>query len=793
VTAEGVVRPADEEKVISKIHLENWFRPTLEELVPEWSLVKEGDMVGRLYTPSLADERAEKEQQLRLAEAIVLKTEADAYATLAGIESELLSARARLQDAQERLGALKDLPESDDVKELTLRMADNETRREHARRQSERLQDLGRFGLCSALEIGEADHVQAKLTSEGAYLEASFARLQKQGSAFEKQKADVAAQKAALEVRIAEARKEAESKRQPLRCEAVRLEKVGPARRDLELTKRRLDALTLRAPRAGFVVYGYRWDAMGTEKLSAGKPVFFGQSVASIVDVKKLQVWTKVTEREILRLAVGDRAQVTFEAVPGAAYEGAVEQVFPVIRSDKERFLTTDVEALERYGTVLVRLRDPDERVRPGMNAKVSIAPGGDNGTARQGAGDSSVGQGAAAGRAGRQGMVFKGWLKASATRFVRSPFNGRVVWAAEQGAPVQAGDTVLRLDPGLEVDWLAEVADELKRLGCLRQAAELNLRLTEQTAPLPAEVARADVRMAELSLEELQAYPEAPERIAAENQLAEAEWQCRQAGDQRDAYVRLQSEGMASQTDVRRRQLRFERAEAAVVMAQANLDEVKRGASEVELALARANLKLAQTSLRKATSYAEADVKAATAALAAAQAKLAAYREKAERKRKKAEQAELKAPINGVVLYRFVEEGEEVREGFFLMMLADTTRSEVHTAVDEPDYFRVPLGSPAVVRLAGVPDRTFAGHVSAVTDWQLPFWDSQRRPDEKVRPGKLFEVTVELEDQPPRCVGMSAVVEIFPLDNGGAVRGAVTPGAGGPDQEEGRANGSAD
>jgi len=190
--------------------------------------------------------------------------------------------------------------------------------------------------------------------------------------------------------------------------------------------------------------------------------------------------------------------------------------------------------------------------------------------------------------------------------------------------------------------------------------------------------------------------------------------------------------------------------------------------------AAARASLELARASLDKARTLAELDVKAAKAQLQTATAQLEAFRAQAERRLRKAGQAEIVSPVRGLVRWCWAEEGTELQAGWHFMGVADMERAVVHALLDESDYFKVVPGAPARVELAGVLDRTFSGRVADVVSWpELSSWVRQYFGEKRVRPGQLFRVVVELDEEPPLCVGMSATVEVFSPPEGEADAGA--------------------
>ncbi len=748
VEAEGHVRIAEPRWVVCQVMFRNWFQPVLDEIVPEWTYVEEGDVVARLRTPLLSDELDNRRQKVRLAEASLQKVDADGRALLAGLEADLLAARASLQRARDSLEACRRLPTEDDREMLDLELADNRDRHAYAVARGEVMRKMKGYGLAAEWRVVEAEHQVSVMAADKVELESLLSELIAQNAAFEAQKAEVAARKAEMQEQAAQVRWTYEGRRVPLLRMATRLGELDVAQRDQALSLRRADALVMRAPTAGRVVYGQRWDRSGVEKISTGKPIWFGQGVARIVRTEEMMISARVAERDLFTIAPGNPVEISFDAIPDATYHGEVSQVLSIVRAENEWFMNTDIEALDRKGTAIIEMADADERIRLGMSAKLLIATEAAEAPARASAGRGS-------------GLVLKGWLKSPSLRFVRAPFTGRVVWSVEAGSLVKAGDPIVRLDPGLSSDWDAETKGRLERLECLREAAELDLQMKRELRPLLVESALADVATAELALAELESHPTPPERIAAQNAVAEAEWQAERAAARLASFQDLRRQNMASEADVKRRELLLARAESDLELAMADLDEVMKGAPDVELAVAGADLKLAQAAESRAKVNARTDIDAAQAALKAAEVTLASSGERAERVRKRVSQAEVTSPVDGLTLYS-PRLGEEMREGWWVALVAETSNLEVHAALDEAAYGTVKPGSPVRVVPAGMGGRSVRGHVSEVVDWRLPPWWWRGPKEDKVRQGKLYAVVVALDEDMPACVGMSALVEVL-------------------------------
>lgn len=135
----------------------------------------------------------------------------------------------------------------------------------------------------------------------------------------------------------------------------------GPSKDDIEAAQARVDAAeaTVRmakiiSPFNGTVT---QMDAKVGDQVSSGLTSF------RVDDLSRLYIKVEIPEVDINRIQVGQRVELTFDAVLGKKYSGVVTQVEPV---------GTDTQGVVNF-TVTIELNDGDGEVRPGMTAAVNI------------------------------------------------------------------------------------------------------------------------------------------------------------------------------------------------------------------------------------------------------------------------------------------------------------------------------------------------------------------------------------------------------------------------------------
>ncbi|HYH95086.1 efflux RND transporter periplasmic adaptor subunit [Hyalangium sp.] len=133
------------------------------------------------------------------------------------------------------------------------------------------------------------------------------------------------------------------------------------AETNLQLARERRKDVTIRAPIAGTILE--RTIEPGLIIASATTNVSGGTTLFKMADMSEIQVRTKVDETDIGKIGPGLEARVSLEAYPSRTFIGEVVKIEP----------QAVVEQNVTLFPVLIRLKNPEGLLKPGMNAEVGV------------------------------------------------------------------------------------------------------------------------------------------------------------------------------------------------------------------------------------------------------------------------------------------------------------------------------------------------------------------------------------------------------------------------------------
>ena len=145
----------------------------------------------------------------------------------------------------------------------------------------------------------------------------------------------------------------------------ARLVEVEIKRHELEIARLtgNIESMSVKAPMDGMMLRRAGWNGV---KFDVGSQVFIGLPVAEIPDMRSLAVRGLLPERDLTRVAIGDRARVHVEGGSGATLAGKIARINRVVRS-KSR--VQPIPIIE----VFIELDRTPQGIRPGQPVRIEV------------------------------------------------------------------------------------------------------------------------------------------------------------------------------------------------------------------------------------------------------------------------------------------------------------------------------------------------------------------------------------------------------------------------------------
>jgi multidrug resistance efflux pump len=332
ITERGELESASNVEIRCEVKSRNTSGTTIIELVPEGTLVKAGDLICKLDSTALENDRTTELINVSNAEAEVIKTRTVlANAQLAkeeylkgtyiqnekSIAAELAVAEEDLRRAKEYLGYSKILKSKGYITETQLQ------------------------GDTFAVEKAQN----------------TLLAVQKKFDALRRYTLKKMERSLTTDIEVAEARLKADE-------HALSLEKGK-----LEEIENQIQRCTIKAPSPGQVVYANVTSTWGGREviMEAGSTVRERQEIVRLPDHTKMQVRARVNEANVAMVMVGMPATVRLDAMPDRTFRAEVARVseYP---APTNRFTSS----VKEYETI-VRILEPPPGCRPGLTAEVKI------------------------------------------------------------------------------------------------------------------------------------------------------------------------------------------------------------------------------------------------------------------------------------------------------------------------------------------------------------------------------------------------------------------------------------
>ncbi|MGF1573384.1 MAG: efflux RND transporter periplasmic adaptor subunit [Sumerlaeia bacterium] len=144
--------------------------------------------------------------------------------------------------------------------------------------------------------------------------------------------------------------------------------------RELREINEKIDGAVIRASNPGEIAYLKIWKSGTVAKVAEGDQIWRSRSLVEIPDTSQMLASVPVSEIDIGRLEIGQKALIQVEAIPGRLFTGTVEQKSSVpITDSAERSWSGGNSNGPREFEVMIKIKEQDPLLRQGMTASTDI------------------------------------------------------------------------------------------------------------------------------------------------------------------------------------------------------------------------------------------------------------------------------------------------------------------------------------------------------------------------------------------------------------------------------------
>jgi multidrug efflux pump subunit AcrA (membrane-fusion protein) len=141
------------------------------------------------------------------------------------------------------------------------------------------------------------------------------------------------------------------------------------AQAEVDLTKRRLAQMELKAPQSGLILYlpNHSLGWMNRRPFRVGDQAWAGASLAEIPDLDSMEMEGKVDEIDRARIAADSEVRIRMDSLPEITFSGRLTSISPLTQQSFGEW--PPVRTFRAYSEIA----ELDSRLRPGMNGSMDI------------------------------------------------------------------------------------------------------------------------------------------------------------------------------------------------------------------------------------------------------------------------------------------------------------------------------------------------------------------------------------------------------------------------------------
>ena len=129
------------------------------------------------------------------------------------------------------------------------------------------------------------------------------------------------------------------------------------------MVKIQWDDWTITAPINGMIL---------VKAAQEGELVAIGSTVVTMADLRTLELKVYVTEREVGKISLGDKVQISVDSYPDAKFSGKVKYISSTAEFTPKNIQTKE-ERVNQVFEVKVNIPNTDQKLKPGMPADAVV------------------------------------------------------------------------------------------------------------------------------------------------------------------------------------------------------------------------------------------------------------------------------------------------------------------------------------------------------------------------------------------------------------------------------------
>jgi len=367
-------------------------------------------------------------------------------------------------------------------------------------------------------------------------------------------------------------------------------------------------------------------------------------------------------------------------------------------------------------------------------------------------------------------GVSQPGQLESANKEIVRSQVRGshEISWLIDEGAKVEAGDVVCRLDTMGREERVIEQQQRADSAESAEVTAKVNYENTLSQTKSDVESAKLAVEFAELDLKKYieATYPQ--ELKSAEANVKVARATAERAADTAEWSERLAAKGYITESEARADIASAEKARLDLEVAEGRLSVLQEYTYGQEKRRLESDLVQKRAQLERVIKRAEADVYKAQIDWKTKKANLDLQQRELERDKRDLELCTIRAPIAGRVVYapqgnrwrqeEPLAEGKEVRQDQEIIHIPEAGAMSVAIKIDETQRDKVAVGMPVLITGPNLPRNGLRGTLERIAEYLDPagWWNNNM---------KVYSATVRINEGEPieeLRTGMNCQTEII-------------------------------